>query len=71
MNTQITITGKRVETIYAFTVSYKGKTITGDFINGIIKLTSLGGITQSELTGLVIDIDKLKQAIADYDKLHT
>jgi len=67
----ITIHSKRVETIYAFTVSYKGKKIKGDFINGIIELTSLGGITQSEFTGLVIDIDKLKQAVADYEKLHT
>jgi len=71
MSTQITIHGKRVETIYAFTICYKGKTVKGDFINGAIKLTSLGGVTQSELNGLVIDIDKLKQSIEDYEKIHT
>ena len=32
MSTQITIHGKRIETIYAFTVKYKGEMITGRYI---------------------------------------
>jgi len=76
----ITIHGKRTETIYAFMVEHKGEKITGRYIreNEADEDEPLGfsrlewdnpydsiGMTQSEWTELVGNI---KQAIEEYEK---
>ena len=45
MSTNVTIHGKRTETIYPFTIEYKGETITGRYI-------TVDGEDEDELLGL-------------------
>ena len=59
MSTQITIHGKRTETIYPFTVRYKGKTITGRFIR-------VSGVDEDEPLGLPEEDE-----IFEYDTTNT
>ena len=51
--TQITIHGKRTETIYAFTVHYKGETITGRYIR-------VSGVDENEPLGLPEEEEKIE-----------
>lgn len=77
MSTQITIHGKRVETIYAFTVEYKGEKITGRLYkhkwedgNTLDKFEfePLPG-TYNEYSNIKLQ-NKIKEAIKAYDKAH-
>jgi len=79
MSTQISIHGKRTETIYPFMVRYKGKTIMGRYIR-------VDECEADEPVGIVDDWkiefdatvretknikpEAIKQAIEDYEKIH-
>lgn len=73
----ITIHGKRVETIYAFTVEYKGQEITGRYIrvNEVdedepipLEDEEIQYDGERKLPEHWIVKDNIKQAIKDYEK---
>jgi len=74
MNTQITITSKRTETIYTFTVEleYRGQKIVGHLIkvDGEEDKIEADGCFLAHDKNMVL-CEQIKQAIADYEKLHT
>jgi len=77
----ITIHGKRTETIYPFTVRYKGETITGRYIrikevdeDESLPLNDFRIEFDDESTGRLEEYhfvnNHIEQAIEDYEKIH-